>query len=82
MELPNEFYRACEEATNTLAAMRAPHVLLKPHFARDGNQYSYLLGDDLAEGVAGFGDTPAKAAQDFDNNWFNDDVSGVKNGKR
>ena len=75
IELPHEFYRTCEEATHSFSAMRAPHVLLKPHFGKCGNQYSFLLGDNLAEGVSGFGDTPAKAATDFDKNFFEDDIS-------
>lgn len=58
--------------------LTAPHVLLKPKFGRDGNQYYFLYGDNLQEGVAGFGDTPEKAAEDFDNNWSNDDVSKLK----
>jgi len=32
---------------------------------KDGNQFCYLYGKDLQDGIAGFGDTPAKAANDF-----------------
>lgn len=36
---------------------------IKP--TRDGNQWCFLWGEDLQTGVAGFGDTPLKAARDF-----------------
>jgi hypothetical protein len=28
-----------------------------------------MYGDNLMDGVAGFGDTPAEAAAEFDRNW-------------
>lgn len=36
---------------------------LKPY--RDGNMWCFLWGDNLAEGVAGFGSTVRAAAADF-----------------
>ena len=33
--------------------------------SKDGNKWCWLLGENLQEGVAGFGDTPMKAAYDF-----------------
>lgn len=44
--------------------------VLKPKIAKDGNQWCLLYGDNLQEGVAGFGDTPAEAARDFTNAWY------------
>lgn len=35
----------------------------------DGNQWSYLLGDDLQTGIAGFGDSQALAITDFNKNF-------------
>lgn len=40
-------------------------ALLKPKFGVDGNQYYVLLGEDLQDGVAGFGDTLYSAILDF-----------------
>jgi hypothetical protein len=40
-------------------------ALLKPKFGVDGNQYYVLLGENLQEGVAGFGDTPYKSILDW-----------------
>ena len=47
-----------------------PFMILRPKIYPDGNQWCTLYGDDLMEGVAGFGDTPEKAALDFDKNWY------------
>jgi hypothetical protein len=48
-----------------------PFVLLRPKMSIDGNQWCALYGDNLQDGVAGFGDTPAKAATQFDIEWLN-----------
>ena len=45
---------------------------LKPTFSKDGNQYCYLYGEDLMQGIAGFGDTVAKAMSDFYRAFWND----------
>lgn len=57
----------------TIAAMemQRPFVLLKPRMFPDGNQWCALYGDNVQAGVAGFGDTPAKAATQFDVEWLN-----------
>jgi hypothetical protein len=46
-----------------------PCVLFKPKLSKDGNQWCALFGDNLQEGVSGFGNTPADAMYDFDRNW-------------
>jgi hypothetical protein len=46
-----------------------PAVLFKPKLTRDGNQWCALFGEDLQSGVAGFGDSPADAMRDFDEEW-------------
>jgi hypothetical protein len=43
-----------------------PCVLFKPVLSRDGNQWCALLGDNLQEGIAGFGNTPYLAMYAFD----------------
>jgi hypothetical protein len=53
----------------TAQVLRAPHVLMRPAIFPDGNAWCALYGEDLQEGVAGFGDTPEAAAADFDKNW-------------
>lgn len=66
MELPyhiqNELYFwACE--------LRRPSIMLKPSIFIDGNKWCALYGDNLQDGVAGFGDSPEEAFWDFDKSW-------------
>jgi hypothetical protein len=43
--------------------------MLKPSIYKDGDQWCVLYGEDLQDGVAGFGETPYKAVLDFNRNW-------------
>jgi hypothetical protein len=56
-------------AIDVSLAMTAPHILYKAALSKDGNQWCWLYGSNLQEGVAGFGDTPALAAKAFDAEW-------------
>ena len=47
----------------------APHIRYKPKLFRDGDQWCALLGDDIQEGVCGFGNSPANAMHAFDKAW-------------
>ena len=47
-----------------------PSVLFSPTLSIDGNQWCALYGDNLQDGVAGFGKSPAEAMEDFDKNWL------------
>ena len=51
------------------AQYEAPSVIFRPKVYPDGNMWCALYGEDLQEGVAGFGETPQAAMVDFDNNW-------------
>jgi len=57
-----------------------PFYLLRPRVFPDGNQWCALYGDNLQEGVCGFGDTPAKAATAFDVAWLHGKAQGCSNG--
>jgi hypothetical protein len=56
-------------ASDIAIAMTRPSVLFKPSLTKDGNQWCFLLGPNLQDGVAGFGDTPEQAAAAFDAEW-------------
>jgi len=43
-----------------------PCVIHRPALSADGDMWCVLLGDNLQEGVAGFGKTPAEAMWEFD----------------
>ena len=48
------------------AYQTAPSTLYGPKLSKDGDQWCALLGENLQEGVAGFGDTPQEAFTAFD----------------
>lgn len=48
-----------------------PSTIFRPRIYPDGDQWCALYGEDLQNGVAGFGNTPALAVQNFDHNWYN-----------
>jgi hypothetical protein len=50
-------------------AAMAPSAIYRPRLSVDGNQWCALYGDNLQDGVAGFGESPADAMYDFDTNW-------------
>ena len=49
--------------------LNTPSNRLRPRLSIDGNQWCALPGENLQEGVAGFGSTPAAAYADFDRAW-------------
>jgi hypothetical protein len=57
-------------------AQIAPSLLWRPKLFVDGTQWCALYGDNLQDGVAGFGDTPDKAMRNFDPNWSEQKVGG------
>lgn len=67
----DDSYLVRSEMIQVLSNYEEPHVLMRPKVFPDGDQWCSLYGENIQEGVCGFGDTPAKACQDFDNNWYN-----------
>lgn len=54
-------------AANEIAfQMSRPSVIFRPVISMDGDSWCALLGENLAVGVAGFGDSPARAMEAFD----------------
>ncbi|MNT04585.1 hypothetical protein D3C72_1391710 [compost metagenome] len=51
------------------AEVQRPSAIYRPALSIDGNQWCALYGDNLQDGVSGFGDSPADAMWDFDMNW-------------
>jgi len=54
----------------TVYEYERPSTVHKPRLFIDGNQWCALFGENLQDGVAGFGDSPYLAMQDFDVNWY------------
>ena len=66
----NAQWNAATEQAEAARAAAAPHVLMRPRVFPDGNAWCCLLGENLQEGVAGFGETPADACAAFDKEWI------------
>lgn len=67
---------ASHALTNTTEALNLvcnemckPSVLYRPTLTQDGNAWIALYGEDLAVGLAGYGDTPEQAMLAFDKVW-------------
>lgn len=48
----------------------SPSAVYRPAISMDGEKWCALYGDNLQDGVAGFGDSPAQAMADFDRAWY------------
>lgn len=46
-----------------------PSAIYRPSLSIDGDQWCALYGENLQDGMAGFGDSPSKAMADFDSAW-------------
>lgn len=46
-----------------------PSTIYKPVLFLDGEKWCALYGENLQDGVCGFGDSPAEAMKNFDKNW-------------
>ena len=62
----------CIDEYNLSAAMEGslPFAIYKPKMFIDGDQWCALYGDNLQDGIAGFGDSPNDAKNNFNINWF------------
>lgn len=57
--------------------MVRPSVIYRPKISQDGDQWCALYGDDLVQGVAGFGDTPDAAMRAFDVAWWGEKTAAA-----
>ena len=83
-QLSNEASREHQQKISYIVEKRECVLIsslgLKP--CKDGDQWCFLFGDNLQEGVCGFGDTPYKAMIDFNKNFESETISPLKNGIR
>lgn len=59
-------------ANRALMQLARPSAIRKPRVFLDGNKWCALDGENLQEGVCGFGDTPDAACRQFDIQWLNE----------
>ncbi|MEG9884073.1 MAG: hypothetical protein V6Z86_05565 [Hyphomicrobiales bacterium] len=74
-EVKNEHLTAAWE-------LQRPTAVFKPSIYPDGNMWCALLGENIQEGVCGFGETPEKAAKAFDLAWINKRTPAAEFGER
>ena len=67
--IAHEAFCAGQAWQQAAAAQERPCVLWKPSLYRDGNQWCALLGENIQDGVVGFGDSPDAAMWAFDEAW-------------
>lgn len=60
---------AADSVRDAAAYHSAPSAVYRPALSIDGDQWCALYGDNLQDGVAGFGDSPEAAMWDFDKSW-------------
>ena len=68
--LSQEFSLAAYELMQAGREQQRPFVLMRPKIYLDGNSWCALYGENLQDGICGFGDTPEKASIAFDAEWI------------
>jgi len=66
----NAQWNAAELACIAAEKQAKPHVLMRPKIYMDGDSWCALYGENIQDGVCGFGDSPEKAALSFDKKWI------------
>lgn len=54
---------------DSLERLSSPAAIFKPKVFPDGKLWCALYGENLHEGIAGFGETPELAIDDFNATW-------------
>lgn len=67
-----------QEACAAAYQWQRPSAVFRPTLSADGDQWSALLGENLQEGVAGFGPTPEAAMAAFDAAFWNEKTPAAK----
>ena len=69
VEVSGVAHRACQQIEETAYLYRAPSMVFRPRISMDGDQWCALYGENLQDGVAGFGASPSLAMSAFDLAW-------------
>ncbi len=72
---------AAQEDYESAIERRKPSFMYKPRLSVDGNQWCALYGENLQDGVAGFGDSPELAYMDFNRAWCEKLLDGTVEAK-
>ena len=62
------------ESVNILEAEQLrPCMLVEPRLYPDGDMWCALYGENIQEGVCGFGVSPDSAMKEFDKSWYKEE---------
>jgi len=64
-----ETINGCDPAVIAAHLMCRPHIIFRPNITQDGDMWCALYGENLMDGIAGFGKTPSAACAEFDKAW-------------
>jgi len=64
-----EVARVSQAFVEAAQVLSRPSVIFRPRIFLDGNQWCALYGENIQDGVCGFGDTPDQASRAFDREW-------------
>lgn len=70
MNLSHYVDQAAEAIKQAAYDYQRPSAMYRPKIYIHGNKWCALYGENLQDGVAGFGDSPFLAMCDFDNEWI------------
>lgn len=70
IDISTDMYIIRSAIVEAAAFNSAPHVRMRPNVFPDGDKWCCLYGENIMEGVVGFGDTPADACAVFDSEWY------------
>lgn len=59
-------------ANRAIMQLARPSSIRKPKVFNDGDKWCALEGDNIQDGVCGFGNTPDAACRQFDIQWLNE----------
>jgi len=62
----NSIHAIASEFESAAHEMQRPSAVFRPKLSQDGDMWCAMYGDDIQDGVCGFGKTPADAMRDFD----------------
>ena len=65
-----EWVNAAVYMQEAMDERRRPTSIMKPKVYPDGDMWCCLYGDNIQDGVAGFGETPDAACRQFDREWL------------
>lgn len=82
IDVSNDSYLARMAIVEACAFVSAPSVIYRPRIFKDGDQWCCLYGENLQEGVCGFGDTPEKACAAFNAAWSTEKAAASISGGR